>query len=119
MRKTDVDADAKRKAEKKTETLRKDPATLTPKEKLKKMLPKIACFVVIVAIAVAFRSVSFTQIGHDFFITIFEKALGINDKPEDEDAIYTLPPDDEKKVPAETDEPEVSETPEPSEAPET
>lgn len=112
MKKTHIDAGANRKAE----TPRKDPATLTPKEKLKKMLPKIACFVVIVAIAVACRSVSFTQIGHDFFITIFEKALGINEKPEDEDAIYTLPPDDEKKVPAETDEPENSETPKPSEA---
>lgn len=116
MKKTHVEAE--RKTEKKTETLRKDPAVLTPKEKLKKMLPKIAGFVIIVAIAVACSSVNLAQIGHDFFMNIFETALGINDKPEDEDAIYTLPPDNEKKVPAEADEPEVSETPDSSEAPE-
>lgn len=116
MKKTHVDTDAKRKADQKAETPLKDSAALTTKEKLKKMLPKVACFVVIAGIAVACRSVSFTQIGHDFFITIFEKALGINEKPGDEDAIYTLPPDNEKKVPPETDEPEITETPDPSEA---
>lgn len=63
------------------------------KEKVKKTMPKVLGFAVIVAISVAFSDVSFAQLGHDFFMKFFDFALQEEDEGQ---YLYTLPPSEER-----------------------